>query len=45
MSEEEIFECEFGYEGCNHDDFETMSDDCKQRRGEEWNDGRMDTYD
>lgn len=36
------YTCDAGYEGCDHDDFETMSDDCKQARAEELNEARMD---
>ena len=37
--------CEAGYEGCDHDDFESMSDDCKQQRAEDHNEGMHDTFD
>ncbi len=37
--------CDAGYEGCDHDDYESMSDDCRQARAEELNEARMDTYD
>ena len=36
--------CESGYEGCDHDDYETMSDDCKHERAEQLGEARTDTY-
>jgi len=38
-------ECEYGIEGCSEDDFESMCDDCKNDRGQAYEDARMDTYD
>lgn len=37
--------CQYGYETCNQDDFETMCDGCLADRSESWEDARMDTYD
>jgi len=36
--------CEAGYDGCDHDDYETMSDDCKHERAEQISEARTDTY-
>ena len=41
----EVFQCESGYENCDHDDFESMSDDCKQARAEAQGEAYHDTYD
>ena len=39
-----IFMCESGFEGCDHDDFESMSDECKQERAEAHAELYNDTY-
>lgn len=44
-NKEEEFQCEFGYENCDHSDPESMSDECKQQMAEDYDDARMDTYD
>lgn len=43
--EEELITCPYGYETCDQDDFESMCDGCREDRGEEWDNARMDTYD
>ena len=40
----EEIECENGFEGCDHDDVESMSDECRQQLAEEHHEGMMDTF-
>ena len=37
--------CEAGIPGCCHDDFDMMSDECKEQRAQDIIDAQMDTHD